>query len=359
MIKSFHFPKPQATMFMRLLILVFILFSTGSRAQETPEDTSSVTIPTNNQNNDGYNSGASTGKQNKSRPDIVETDASSNVANTNIESLSRHLTSQMQNPKVLYDKAFDSFMPFFLAIFIVIFGFGIYLLYTTAICKDLSYDPQTQLLRPVPQRPFSYSKFQLFWWTLIVLTCFIAFYIYSGVLLAFNSTVVLLLGGGLGVSLLGKVIDNTQIENNNTPVPVRHQDLGRTKGLLEDILSEEGGFSIHRFQAFMFNLIFGIAFIVSFYKGVIAKIFPFIEFEFWQLSLLGVSAAGFLALKSKENPPETKTERQVEAVTNSYAISDNIKNPELEVAHTDQKGITKAFDDLKIRLVKNGLLQQQ
>jgi hypothetical protein len=205
--------------------------------------------------------------------------------------------------------------------FIIVLGLGIYLFTSTNLCRDLSYDPKTNELRPLKDRPFSYSRVQLFWWTMIVLGCYVSFFIYAppiNTLLALNPTAIILLGGGLATSIFGRIMDNNQIardnDNSDPDVPVRHQDTEKTNGLFHDIMSDEGGITIHRFQAVIFNLIFGLGFIMMFFSEAGQYQYPFPDFETWQLTLLGISAAGYLGLKANENAPQTLEKRQVEAV---------------------------------------------
>jgi len=265
------------------------------------------------------------------------------------------LNYQMAQPEVLYAHTTKRFLPVFIITLIVMVSLCTWLLFKTGLCKDLSYDPETNLLRPAKIRPYSYARVQLFWWTLIILSCFITFFFYTGQLVAFNSTVVLLLGGGLAVSIFGSVIDNSQIQENGTSVPIRHQDLDPTKGFFADILSDEGGISIHRFQAVMFNIVFGMAFLHSFYALITTRPpqYPFIEFEPWQLTLLGISAAGYLGFKANENSAATKTQRQIHAVTKTNLQNEPMN--EMEIA-TEQKTKpaykTMAFQNLKTNILQ-------
>jgi len=195
---------------------------------------------------------------------------------------------------------------------------SLYLMKNTSLCKDLSYYPGTNDLRPVDKRPYSYSKVQLLWWTTIILSTFLTYVIYTGYLISFTPSMVLLLGGGLAVSVFGKVIDNTQTDKDGDSVPIRHQDLEDTKGVFTDILSDDGGISIHRYQAVVINMIFGLAFIGRLIHSIFGHDkYPFLEFESWQLTLMGVSSAAFLGLKGTENAPGTKEKREKEAVQNA------------------------------------------
>ena len=265
--------------------------------------------------------------------------------------------AQKAHPEQLYVNKFNSiFWSAFLG-FLVVAGLGIWLFATTALCKDLSYDPRTNLLRPVDERPYSYSKTQLFWWTIIILSCFLTFYFYTGKLLAFTQTVIILLGGGLAVAVFGKAIDNTQTKQNDGGVPTRHQDTEGTQGFLPDILSDEGGISIHRFQSVIFNLVFGIAFLASFFKlaTTTKPQFPFIDFEMWQLTLLGVSSAAYLGFKSNENSPGTKLKRQIEAVTANPPAADGNEAVQTKAA-TTVHAETPAFKQLRAELIQRGLV---
>jgi hypothetical protein len=139
-------------------------------------------------------------------------------------SLIKTLEYQKAHAKDLYPKDAKKTVTFsFIIALALLGGVGMYLFWTTSLCRDLSYDPKTNILRPVKERPYSYSRVQMFWWTIIVLTCYVAFYFFSGNLVAITPTIVLLLGGGLVTSILGTTMDNNQIQQNNTPVPIRHQ----------------------------------------------------------------------------------------------------------------------------------------
>lgn len=237
------------------------------------------------------------------------------AAKPNLDSLSivKDLEYQRQHPEYLYAHKRNHFWPSAIISLFLVVGLGLYLLWATPLCRDESYDPLTNKLRPAKERPFSYARLQLFWWTIIIFWCFSSFFLYTGVLLAFTPTVVMLLGGGLAVSIFGKVMDSSQIADNNRSVPTRHQDLEGTQGLLTDILSDESGISIHRFQALLANIIFGIGFLNIFLKNL-GIAYPLADFEQWQLTLLGVSAAGYLGLKANENAKSSMTDRQIQAV---------------------------------------------
>lgn len=240
------------------------------------------------------------------------------AASRNADSLGivKSVDAQRSMGTALYNNRAKHFLPSALISLLLVVGLGMYLLFNTALCRDQSVDPMTNQLRPAKERPFSYSRMQLFWWTMIIFWCMCSFYFYTGVLLALTPTAVMLLGGGLAVSVFGNVIDNSQRAANNTSVPIRHQDLCPVGNLLTDILSDEAGISIHRLQALFANLIFGMAFLTYFVRALNVG-YPLMDFENWQMTLLGASAAGYLGFKANENSRATVTERQIEAVRNA------------------------------------------
>ncbi|HEY0678187.1 MAG TPA: hypothetical protein VGD17_07865, partial [Chitinophagaceae bacterium] len=187
---------------------------------------------------------------------------------------------------------------------------------------DASRDPATGLLRPVKERPFSFSRVQLFWWTMIVFFCYAWFFAHYGVLIPINPTVAILLGGGIAVLVFGKTIDNSQVKEDQPLPPSRHQDLYPSQGMLTDILSDESGISIHRLQAVIFNILFGIAFIYSFLLNVTLENYPFIDFDSWQFVLLGISAAGYLGIKANENNAGSRPERAAKSIAIREGVAD-------------------------------------
>ncbi len=202
--------------------------------------------------------------------------------------------------------------------YIILIGLLIMCFYyfrTSALCRDVSYDPATGLLRPVKDRPYSFARVQLFWWTVIIFFCYAWFFAHYGVLFPPNPTVAILLGGGLAVFVFGKTIDNSQTKTENEAgMPAsRHQDLNATQGFLTDILSDDSGIGIHRLQAVIFNVLFGVAFLEGFLYNVSTDQYPFIDFDSWQFVLLGISATGYLGVKANENSSASRPERAAKA----------------------------------------------
>jgi hypothetical protein len=98
-------------------------------------------------------------------------------------------------------------------------------------------------------------------------------------MLPLNPSVVLLLGGGVGVYIIGRTIDTSSKENQNANPTQPVGDDKKTQGLLTDILSDEHGVSIHRLQAVAFNVIYGIGFVGCFVQSIKATHYPFVQYE--------------------------------------------------------------------------------
>jgi len=166
---------------------------------------------------------------------------------------------------------------------------GIYLSFFTEILRDARIRQSGDFSKI----PYSFARTQLMWWTLIILPCFCAFYGINLELLNLKDTSYLvLLGISLGTVTSARIIDNTDMSNQM----VRHQDINDSKGFLIDIISDENGISIHRFQALAFNFIFGVIFIAKF----ISKN-EFVAFNEFELGLMGISSAAYVGMKISEN----------------------------------------------------------
>jgi hypothetical protein len=143
-------------------------------------------------------------------------------------------------------------------------------------------------------RPYSLSRVQLAWWTLIVLGAFVGVYEWTGQFWSLNATCLALLAIGAGTSVAGRIVDTRQQE---AMLP-RHQDAEPSHGLFNDILSDENGASVHRFQTVAFNLAYGVAFLVWTFRDPSATAFP--SFDSTTLLVLGVSSSVYIAVKPTE-----------------------------------------------------------
>jgi hypothetical protein len=154
-------------------------------------------------------------------------------------------------------------------------------------------------------KPYSYGKSQLFWWTAIIISEFIWCAVANnGGMPKLNTLCLALLGISAGTTAAASLMDNA---DKNTPGLVRHQDAHACSSFIKDILSDaQGNYSIHRFQSLIFNLSIGLIFLWKFFTG--DKLgFPVFEDDKYILGLLGISNLGYAGLKLGENSPRKDT----------------------------------------------------
>jgi len=160
----------------------------------------------------------------------------------------------------------------------------------------------------VTPRPYSFARVQLVWWTFIVLSLLISIVIASGQIPMLPDSTLILLGIGSLTTVSARIIDIS--DKQNPPASGIVSVNQPSQGFFLDILSDNTGVSIHRMQAFVFNLLFGCWFIYKSYQLIpgatvitcpdkINGLIPIVTPN--DLILLGLSAGTYVALKSTEN----------------------------------------------------------
>ena len=76
-------------------------------------------------------------------------------------------------------------------------------------------------------------------------------------------------------------------------------------GFFTDVLSDENGVSVHRLQAFVFNVIYGVAFFTHFVATEMFQTYGAVQY-----AVLGMSSARYLGLKALENNPRNQVGAQ-------------------------------------------------
>ena len=180
-------------------------------------------------------------------------------------------------------------------------------------------------------RPYSWSRVQLAWWTVIVFSSYITIILRShGSLPDFNNSILYLLGISSATTIGAMLIDVSD-QSNPALSNLSQNDRGNTFFL--DILSDKNGISIHRFQTIIFNIVFGIWFIgavlqrlaidppcaicagqpasgacITCLNNYARAIMPFIPSN--DLILMSISSGLYEALKITENRQPTISDTQ-------------------------------------------------
>jgi hypothetical protein len=156
------------------------------------------------------------------------------------------------------------------------------------------------------KKPYSFSRVQIAWWTIIVLAAFISIIITTkGTVPTFDSSTLILLGISSGTLATASAIDAATKANAAISANTISQN-SEGISLLHDILTDNNGVNIHRLQTVIFNIVFGVWFIVEFTHNMnhastmsIDELIPKITDN--NLILLGLSSGTYAALKTLEN----------------------------------------------------------
>lgn len=161
-------------------------------------------------------------------------------------------------------------------------------------------------------QPYSWARVQLSWWTIIILSAFIAIILKYDQAPELHQSTIILLGISALTIVAARAIDVSDTSANGD----RHQD-ERSSGFFLDILSDQTGVSIHRFQTIVFNFVFGVWFITNVLNNLesvplsdLNSIIPVIQPN--NLILLGLSSATYAILKSTENKAPNNTAEVVQ-----------------------------------------------
>lgn len=142
------------------------------------------------------------------------------------------------------------------------------------------------------QAPYSLSRFQLAFWSLLVIAAYVFIWMITEELDTITGSVLTLLGIGSATALGATVIDQGKTTPAAAPTASR--------GFLNDVLSDEHGISIYRFQLFAWTLVLGVIFCASVYDGLEMP-----QFSTTLLGLMGISSGTYLGFKVPEKSGST------------------------------------------------------
>lgn len=167
----------------------------------------------------------------------------------------------------------------------------------------LSLSQKIHFLRDINSKKYSLSRAQLGWWTMIVLCCYIGLWSDSGILVPLSTDTLILIGISATTAAAAQTIDISKMQSltsnpnqveegdNETQASAIHAD----KSFFFQILSDENGISIQRFQSVVFTFFIGIFFVFE----VITK-FEMPDLDSGILGLMGISSATYAGLKTNE-----------------------------------------------------------
>lgn len=158
------------------------------------------------------------------------------------------------------------------------------------------------------RRPFSLSRTQMAFWSTLILAGYIVIWLITGDLDTITESLLGLMGISAGTALGGALIDNNKNQPNPVPAqpaagaapaaapaPVPPPAPAVSEGFLRDILSDDRGISLHRFQMAVWTVVLGIIFIATAYNTLRMP-----EFSATLLGLMGISSGTYLGFKLPE-----------------------------------------------------------
>ena len=142
---------------------------------------------------------------------------------------------------------------------------------------------------PVGSRSFSMARVQMAWWFFIVLISYVWLWIVVQGIPAMSVNALGLMGIGSATYLMAAGVDAS-----------KQVDVCQSQGLWRDILSDAHGLTLYRFQLLVFNVLFGLLFLVYVVQHVTMP-----EFDTNILALLGISAGTYAGFKIPEKQSQS------------------------------------------------------
>ncbi|MGA8809298.1 MAG: hypothetical protein WB973_15615 [Thermoanaerobaculia bacterium] len=170
----------------------------------------------------------------------------------------------------------------FIGLMVLALGLLIHLCRNTSLIRSGTHPVSSE-------RPYSLSLFQMTFWFFLVIAAYVFMWLINDELDTITDSVLGLIGIGAATALGAALID----KNKTAPLP--DEPGGRSKGFLNDVMSDPTGISLHRFQMFVWTIVLGVIFIGSVYKNLEMP-----EFSATLLGLMGISSGTYLGFKVPE-----------------------------------------------------------
>ena len=144
---------------------------------------------------------------------------------------------------------------------------------------------------PGLQRPFSIGSCQMAFWLVLVMFAYAFEWLITQGLPVIPDSILALLGISSGTGLASVLIDKSKQDALAQEVP-----LSASRGFFVDILSDDAGISIHRFQLLLSTLVLGSIFIGSVYRFLQMP-----DFSATMLGLMTLTSGTYLGFKFPES----------------------------------------------------------
>ncbi|MCX6856550.1 MAG: hypothetical protein NTV80_16785 [Verrucomicrobia bacterium] len=159
------------------------------------------------------------------------------------------------------------------------------------------------------QHPLSMARLQMSIWFFIIIGSFVFLWSTTGSLAGVNVTAMALMGISSGTSMFSAIISQKQQWDASKRAPITPYP-SQIADWFADLLSDESGITIHRFQMLAWTLVLSVVFI----NGVIFE-YAMPVFTKELLGLMGISSGVYVGFKIKEGndrgvTPENKAEPQ-------------------------------------------------
>lgn len=156
-------------------------------------------------------------------------------------------------------------------------------------------DPTTQIAEK--DIPYSLGRFQLAWWTYLIIMSFIYIWMCTDELGNLPDSIALLMGITGGTSIVSKISESLKISGPGAaPITIDQFNTNfKSKHFIYDVISDENGISVSRFQFLFFSVFFGL-FLV--WQVIYNLQFP--DFPSGILLLMGISSTTYAGVKFGE-----------------------------------------------------------
>lgn len=162
---------------------------------------------------------------------------------------------------------------------------------TTGLLRDVGADTSV----PYDKRTFSLARTQMAWWTAIIVVSYIYEWLALNLIPTLSAQALALMGisGVLGVTSRGVDLTRQTVFPSTKP------------SFFLDLISDEGGVAIHRFQMLIFTVAVGVMFLYQVFTNCVMP-----DLDATTLTLIGISGATYIGFKTTEPQPKTDADAE-------------------------------------------------